>query len=103
MKRLNATVLRKKVLICLAIGLVVTAITGLYARTMLGQHCGPTPESDNVIQCRLEGTARGLPLAYSVPMLPNNEVRPLKFFDDLLIWSLAPAVVMLKPWRLRRG
>lgn len=97
LKRSHINAAWNKLLICLAIGLVVTLLSGLYGRTVLHQHCSTPGGSDSdVIQCSLEGTERGLPFAYVLPHLPNSQFKLSKFVDDILVWSVIPGIFMLK-------
>lgn len=101
MKLIRLKNLGKQLLICLAIGFGLALLTGLYGHTVLRQHCS---EDNSVVDCSLEGIERGLPLAFVTPNLPHDQFKLMALLDDTLIWSLLPAIFILRPGRrARRG
>ncbi|GEM_PF-2666445 len=89
--------------VALVLGLVLTALTGLYSRTTTGQYCSRDPELNARIDCSLHVNNRGLPLAYEISpdYQPKHGHQVLPLIADTVLWSTVSGLILVALKKVR--
>ena len=88
----------------LAIGILLTAVSIFYSRMTTGQYCSPDPAVNSRVDCSLKVDNRGLPFAYLINpnYQPKHGLQPFGLLGDVLIWAVVGGCILVAIRRVKR-